>query len=110
MRRQLVRKRAERQQAEFVARFKFDPDGTIWTAMESEEVGWIHPDGTLVVTDRQFTADDVRDELRTAIPVFPGRHWPERHYLCAGLEHPMEEEMTAWHYIQRHQPSITLAT
>ena len=37
--RQLDRKRAAKQQAEFVARFKYDPGGGVWTCLESEQVG-----------------------------------------------------------------------
>ena len=64
VRRQLEKKRVEKQRAEFVARLKFDPSGGVWTVNESEEVGWIDPYGELEVTDRQFTADEVRAELQ----------------------------------------------
>ena len=47
VRRQLERKRVEKLQADFVARFKFDPAGGVWTVTESEEVGWIDQYGTL---------------------------------------------------------------
>jgi hypothetical protein len=71
VRQQLEKKRVEKQRAEFVARLKFDPTGGVWTANESEEVGWIDQYGELEVTDRQFTADEVRAELRS-VTLIPG--------------------------------------
>ena len=54
--------------------------------------GPVHPDGTLVVTDRQFTAHEVRADSKTAIEVFPERRWQERHYLCTRLDVPENDE------------------